>query len=489
MDQNENKIEEEVVAEEEYDNAEEMREEQIEDKFSECRELLEQKKYSEFARTIEEMNPVDAADFFSTLEYERIPTVFKLVHKDSLAEIFAELESDVQEKIITSMTDREIRYIVEELFLDDAVDMIEELPANVVARVMKAATTETRQEINKFLSYPENSAGSVMTSEFINLHKSMTVSEAIEHIRRTGVDKETVYSAYVTDKKRVLEGTISFKELLFSKGNETIDLVCNKELIFAYTTDDQEYVADTIAKYGLLALPIVDREMRLVGIVTVDDAIDVIQEEATEDIEIMAAITPSDKPYMKTGVFETWKNRFPWLLVLMLSAIFSSAIITHYESAIGTYAILTAFFPMLMNTGGNAGSQSSVAIIRAMSLDEIGKKDFFRVVWKELRVSLLCALGLGAVCFLKTIAIDFRFVAEEILPNGAVQNNIMISFIVSITACCAVIFAKLVGTVLPMGAKKIGLDPAVMASPFITTIVDTVTLVIYFAIASNLLNF
>ena len=481
--------EKETLPEEEYENAESLREEQIEDNFSECREFLERKQYSQFRKAIEEMNPVDAAEFFSSLEYEMIPAVFKLIHKDSLAEIFAELESDVQEKIITAMTDREIRHILDELFVDDAVDLIEELPANVVARVMKVATPETRDEINKFLAYPENSAGSVMTSEFISLHKSMTVSAAIEHIRKTGVDKETVYSAYVTDEKRVLEGSISFKELLFSNENKTIDLICNKELIFAYTTDDQEYVADTIAKYGLLAMPIVDKEMRLVGIVTVDDAIDVIQEEATEDIEIMAAMTPSDKSYMKTGVFETCRKRFPWLLVLMLSAIFSSAIITHYESAIGTYAILTAFFPMLMNTGGNAGSQSSVAIIRAMSLDEIGKRDFFRVVWKEFRVSLLCALGLGAVCFLKTMAIDFRFAIEETLPNGAIQNNLMISFVVSITACCAVVFAKFIGTILPMGAKKIGLDPAVMASPFITTIVDTVTLVIYFAIASQVLGF
>ncbi len=482
-------IKKEELEEKELECAEDMREEQIENKFKECVELLERRQYSRFAAEIELMNPVDAADFFSELPYEQIPAVFKLVKKDCLADIFAELDSDVQEKLITAMTDREIRHIVDDLFLDDAVDMIEELPANVVAKVMKAATPETREEINKFLSYPENSAGSVMTSEFINLHKSMSVVEAIEHIRRTGIDKETVYSAYVTDKKRVLKGVVSFKDLLFAKDNETVGDVLNDELIFAYTTDDQEFVADTIAKYGLLALPIVDHEMRLVGIVTVDDAIDVIQDEATEDIEIMAAITPSDKSYMKTGVFETWKKRFPWLLVLMLSAVFSSAIITHYESAIGTYAILTAFFPMLMNTGGNAGSQSSVAIIRAMSLDEIGKRDFWHVVWKELRVSILCAAGLGAVCFLKTIAIDFRFVLEETLPNGAVQNNLMIAFVVSVTACCAVIFAKFIGTILPMGAKKIGLDPAVMASPFITTIVDTVTLVIYFAVASQALGF
>ena len=482
-------IKKEDLEEMEFENAEEMREEQIEDAFDTCRELLEQRRYSQFASMIEDMNPVDAADFFSSLDYENIPKVFKLVKKDCLADIFAELDSDVQETIITAMTDRELSYIIEELFVDDAADMIEELPANVVARIMKIATKETREQINKILSYPEYSAGSVMTAEFIYLRGNMTVSEAIEHIRCTGIDKETVYTAYVTDSRRVLEGTVSFKDLLFSRENETLDCICNKELIFAYTTDDQEYVADTIAKYGLLALPIVDKECRLVGIVTVDDAIDVIQEEATEDIEIMAAITPSDKPYMKTGVFETWKNRFPWLLVLMLSAIFSSAIITHYESAIGTYAILTVFFPMLMNTGGNAGSQSSVAIIRAMSLGEIEKKSFFRVVWKEFRVSVLCAGGLGAVCFLKTMAIDFKFQLTEVMPNGAVQDNLMIAFIVSVTACCAVIFAKFIGTVLPMGAKKIGLDPAVMASPFITTIVDTVTLVIYFAIASNLLNF
>ncbi len=481
--------EDEIIEEKEFDNAEEMREEQIEDAFTECRDLLERRHYSEFAKVIEEMNPVDAADFFSTIEYEQIPTVFKLVKKDCLADIFAELDSDVQERIIVAMTDRELSYIIEELFVDDAVDMIEELPANVVARIMKVATKETRDQINKFLSYPEYSAGSVMTAELIYLRGNMTVAEAVEYIRRIGVDKETVYTAYVTDKSRVLEGTVSFKDLLFSNENETIDCICNKEFIYAYTTDDQEYVADTIAKYGLLALPIVDKEQRLVGIVTVDDAIDVIQEEATEDIEIMAAITPSDKPYLKTGVLETWKNRFPWLLVLMLSAIFSSAIITHYENAIGTYAILTAFFPMLMNTGGNAGSQSSVAIIRAMSLDEITKKDFFKVVWKEFRVSVLCAVGLGVVCFIKTMVIDFKFHLTEVMPNGVVQDNLMIAFIVSVTACSAVIFAKFIGTILPMGAKKIGLDPAVMASPFITTIVDTVTLVIYFAIASSLLNF
>lgn len=472
-----------------YESAEELREEEIECKFAKCMELLERKRYGELSKEIDDLNPVDAASFFAELPSDKIPTVFKLIKKDRSADIFAELDSDLQEKIVTAMTDKEISFIIEDLFVDDAVDLIEELPANIVARVMKAATPETRERINKFLDYPEYSAGSVMTAEFISLHKNMTCRDAIEYIRRIGIDKETVYTAYVMDESRVLEGTVSFKDLLFADEKQTVGSIINNELIFAHTMDDREYVADTIAKYGLLAMPIVDREKRLVGIVTVDDAIDVIQEEATEDIEIMAAMTPSDKPYMKTSVFETWKKRFPWLLILMLSAIFSSTVIAHYESAIGTYAILTAFVPMLMDAGGNAGSQTSVAIIRAMSLSEIERRDFFRVVWKEFRVSLLCAAGLAVVCFIKTMAIDFKFQATQVLAGGATQNNILIAVIVSITVGCAIIFAKFIGTLLPMGAKRIGLDPAVMASPLITTIVDTVTLVIYFSIASNILGF
>lgn len=472
-----------------YESAEELREEEIECKFAKCMELLERKRYGELSKEIEGLNPVDAASFFAELPSDKIPTVFKLIKKDRSADIFAELDSDLQEKIVTAMTDKEISFIIEDLFVDDAVDLIEELPANIVARVMKAATPETRERINKFLDYPEYSAGSVMTAEFISLHKNMTCRDAIEYIRRIGIDKETVYTAYVMDESRVLEGMVSFKDLLFADEKQTVGSIINNELIFAHTMDDREYVADTIAKYGLLAMPIVDNERRLVGIVTVDDAIDVIQEEATEDIEIMAAMTPSDKPYMKTSALETWKKRFPWLLILMLSAIFSSTVIAHYESAIGTYAILTAFVPMLMDAGGNAGSQTSVAIIRAMSLSEIEGRDFFRVVWKEFRVSLLCAAGLAVVCFIKTMAIDFKFQATQVLAGGATQNNILIAVIVSITVGCAIIFAKFIGTLLPMGAKRIGLDPAVMASPLITTIVDTVTLVIYFSIASNILGF
>ena len=478
------------LRDEEYESAEEIREEEIENAFDTLVEMLDSKRYPEFVTKISELNPVDAADFFSEINPKRIPAVFKLLSKDKdlAADVFAELDGDVQKRIVEAMTDRELSEIMEELSLDDAVDAMGELPANIVTRIMRNVTRETRAEINRLLAYPESSAGSVMTAEYIRLRADMTVSQAIDRIRLTGIDKETVYVAYVTDDKRKLLGTVSFKELLFAGSSELISDIMTEEVIYAATVDDREYAADTIAKYGLLALPIVDKEDRLVGIITVDDAIDVINEEATEDIELMAGITPTDKPYMKTGVFETWKKRFPWLLVLMLAAVFSSAVITHYENAIGTYAVLTVFFPMLMNTGGNAGSQSSVAIIRAMSLGEITMKNFFRVLWKEFRVSVLCGACLSIVCFIKTMAIDFRFQATEVLEGGAVQDNLKVAAIVSATAFFAVVVAKVVGTLLPMLAKRIKLDPAVMASPFITTIVDTVTLVIYFSIASKFLG-
>lgn len=463
------------------ESATEAYEEELENTFEKLINLLDQKNYAEFMYTLEDLNPVDAADFFSELPSHRIPAVFKLLKKDTSAEVFAELDSDLQKKIINAMTDREISLIIEELSVDDAVDMLEELPANIVRRVLQTATPETRAEINKFLAYPDYSAGSVMTAEFIDLRAEMTCAEAIEHIRLTGIDKETVYYAYVTDNRRVLQGIISFKDLLYSQPDAVIADVMSDQLICASTLDDQEAVADTISKYDLLALPIVDKENRLVGIVTVDDALDVITEEATEDIEKMAGITPTDKPYMKTGVFETWRKRFPWLLIIMVSAIFTSTIITHYESALGTYAILTAFVPMLMNTGGNAGSQASVAIIRALSLDEVSMGDIFRIIWKEFRVSLLCGGCISVACFIKTIVVDFRC--------KFVWENIEIAIIVSITVLCAIVIAKLIGSCLPIGAKRIGLDPAVMATPLIATIVDTVTLMVYFAIASHVLGF
>ncbi len=454
---------------------------QIENKFEELSGMLANKRYLEFAHTIREMNPIDVADFFEELPKQQIVAVFKLLRKDIAADVFAELDSDMQEKIISVMTDREISYIIEELYVDDAVDLIEELPANIVRRIMKNATPETRAEINKFLAYPESSAGSVMTAEFIDLRSHMTCSDAIEHIRLTGIDKETVYNAYVTDDRRILLGSVSFKDLLFSSPNEKISEIMNDQLIYAYTVDDQETAADIISKYDLLTLPIVDKENRLVGIVTVDDAMDVITEEATEDIEKMAAMTPTDKPYLKTGVFETWWKRFPWLLIIMISAIFTGTIITHYENALGTYAILTAFVPMLMNTGGNAGSQASVAIIRALSLDEVQMRDVLRVLWKEFRVSLLCGVCVSAACFIKTMAIDFLF--------SFTWHNVEIALIVSATVLTAIVIAKLIGACLPIGAKRIGLDPAIMATPLIATIVDTLTLLVYFSIASRVLGF
>ncbi len=473
-------IKKELENDKNEDSASEAYDEELEDTFENLTDLLDAKRYAEFMQILGELNPVDAADFFSELPSKRIPGVFKLLKKDTASDVFAELDSDIQKKIITAMTDREISVIIEELNVDDAVDMLCELPANIVRRVLKNATPETRAEINKFLAYPDDSAGSVMTAEFVDLHADMTCAEAIQYIRLTGVDKETVYTAYVTDSRRVLEGTISFKDLLFADANDFVGDIMNDQVICASTLDDSEVVADTISKYDLLALPIVDKENRLVGIVTVDDALDVITEAATEDIEMIAGMSPTDKPYMKTGVFETWRKRFPWLLIIMVSAIFTGAILQHYESALASCAILTVFVPMLMNTGGNAGSQASVAIIRALSLDEVSMGDIFKIIWKELRVSTLCGICIAAACFVKTMFLDFRFVFT--------WNNIEIGIVVSITVFFAIVIAKLIGSCLPIAAKRIGLDPAVMATPLIATIVDTITLVIYFFIASKMLG-
>ena len=452
-------------------------------------ELLNNRQYTAFMRLVDELNPIDAADFFATLPQNLLSVVFRLLKKDTAAEIFAELDSDLQEQIITGMSDREISAMLEELYTDDAVDMLEEMPAGVVKRIMKSATPETREEINRFLAYPEQSAGSVMTSEFIDLRKNMTCEEAVKRIRKIGLDKETVYVAYVTDEARILEGVVQLKQLLFAEPEDRIADIMDTNVIYAKTQDDRESVANMISHYDIIALPIVDLEKRLVGIVTVDDALDVLETEATEDIEKMAAIVPGDKPYMKSGVFEIYRTRIPWLLLLMVSATFTSTIITHYESAIGTYAILTAFFPMLMDTGGNAGGQTSVTIIRGLSLGEIELRDILRVLWKEIRVGAACGLTLAIATFFKVMVVDFRFQPTSVLESGELQNNLLIALIIALTVFFAILVAKTVGTLLPLGAKKIGLDPAVMASPFITTIVDTVTLIIYFAIASSLLHF
>ena len=449
--------------------------------------LLTERKYSEFMKRIDELTPIDAAELLAELPNDRYPVVLRMMKKDTAAAIFAEMEPEEQSEVLAAMTDRELSVMLEELYTDDTVDMLEELPASMVKRIMKLAKPETRAEINRFLSYPEDSAGGVMTSEFIDLRRSMTCEEAVARIRKIGLDSETVYVAYVTDASRVLLGVVPLKKLLFAESDAKIGDIMDENVIFGYTHDDRETVANMISRYDILALPIVDKEKRLVGLVTVDDALDVLEDEATEDIEMMAAILPTDKTYDRTGVWETFKKRIPWLLLLMLTATFTSTIITHYETAIGTFAILSAFVPMLMNTGGNAGGQSSVAIIRALSLGEISMGDVLTVLWKELRVAFICGAVLSAATFAKVMLLDFRLQGSTVLESGMEQNNLLIALIIAATVFAGVVVAKAVGVLLPIGAKRIGLDPAVMASPFITTIVDTITLVIYFAIASAML--
>lgn len=437
-------------------------------------ELLENKRYVELMHQMDEMNAVDAAEFLASLEPSIQAKIFRLLKKDTASDIFAELDFDVQESIIQSMSDREVASFIDELFIDDAVDMLEELPASMVNRILRNTSPELRREINRFLNYPEDSVGGIMTSEFINIRANMTVQEAVSYIRKHGVDKETVYTIYVTDSARVLMGTLGLRDLLFAKDDDRIDEMMETSIISILTTEDREEAAALISKYNLLALPVVDSEKRLVGIVTVDDAVDVIHEEATEDIELMSAIAPSDKPYLKTGVLRTWLHRIPWLLFLMLSATFTGTIITHYEGALGRMVILTAFIPMLMATGGNAGGQTSATVLRSLSLGEIEPRNILRVLWKEFRVALLCGLTLAVVCFFKVLLID--------TPDP------LVALVVSLTLILAVLVAKLVGCALPILAKCVRLDPAVMASPFISTIVDTVALVIYFNIATNLLG-
>lgn len=437
-------------------------------------ELLENQRYVELMHEMDEMNAVDAAEFLASLEPSIQAKIFRLLKKDTASDIFTELDSDIQELIIQSMSDREVSHFMDELFIDDAVDMLEELPASMVDRILKNTTPELRREINRFLKYPEDSVGSIMTSEFVRIRANMTVEEAVSYIRKHGVDKETVYTVYVTDRSRVLMGTLGLRDLLFAKDDDCIEDLMETAVIAVSTSEDREEAVGLISKYGLLALPVVDSEKRLVGIVTVDDAVEVIQEEATEDIELMAAISPTDKPYLKTGVLRTWLHRIPWLLFLMLSATFTGTIITHYESALGQMVILTAFIPMLMSTGGNAGGQTSATVLRSLSLGEIEPRNILRVLWKEFRVALLCGVTLAIVSFFKVMLID--------------RQSTLVALVVSLTLILAVLVAKLVGCALPILAKCIKVDPAVMASPFITTIVDTVALIIYFNIATNLLG-
>lgn len=436
--------------------------------------LLEDKKYPTIRDIMTTMNAVDIAMLFDEMDDERIPLLFRLLPKELAAEVFVEMDDDSQELLIRGFSDAELKAVVDELYVDDAVDIVEEMPANVVKRILKQADPEMRKMINNILQYPDDSAGSIMTTEYVSLRPEMTVEDAIKRIRRNVVEKETIYTCYVTDKNRTLIGMISLKELLIAEDDTIIEDIMETNVICVDTLTDQEEVAQMFNKYNFMALPVVDKETRLVGIVTFDDAIDVMEEETTEDIEKMAAIVPSDKPYLRTGVFETWKQRIPWLLILMISATFTSMIITSFEKALAAQVVLTAFIPMLMDTGGNSGSQAAVTIIRGISLGEIEFRDIFRIIWKEFRVALLCGSVLALANFLKLLFID--------------RIGIHVAAVVCITLLLSVIIAKIVGSILPLLAKKIGFDPAVMASPFITTIVDALSLIVYFKIASLLLG-
>ncbi len=442
--------------------------------------LLNQRKFAELKLIMNEMNPADIASIFDEAEPRDIPILFRLLPKELAAETFAYLDSEQQEQLIMAFSDREIREMVDQLFLDDTVDIIEEMPANVVSRVLKNTDEATRRQINELLAYPDDSAGSLMTPEFVYLNKGMTVGQAIQKIRQVGVAKETIYTCYVTEARKLI-GVVSLSDLITSQDDVKIEDLMSENIISVKTKDDKEEVASALAKYDLLALPVVDGENRLVGIVTVDDAIDVLQDENTEDIEKMAAILPTDKPYFKTGVFETFFKRIPWLLLLMVSATFTGMIITGFEAKLAASVVLTAFIPMLMDTGGNAGGQASVTIIRGMSLGDIELKDVFGVIWKEMRVSLLCGVTLAAVNFAKIMLVDR-------LLLGNTEITAMVALVVCLTLVLAVFIAKLIGCSLPIAAKAIGFDPAVMASPFITTIVDAISLLAYFLIAQALLH-
>ena len=450
-------------------------------------ELLRGKQYSALQRYLDTLNPADIAECMLDLQEEEdledkeLLRLFRLMPKELASDTFAEMEPDLQEKLIGGFSDKELGEVLGDMFLDDAVDVIEEMPASVVKRILKTVDAETRQAINQLLKYPEDSAGSLMTIEYVDLRPAMTVEEAFAHIREHGVDKETIYTCYIIGPTRKLLGAVSVRELLLAKPGTVLRDMMETNVISVTTLDDREEVANLFSHYGLTALPVVDKEKRLVGIVTVDDAIDVLQEEATEDMELMAAMLPSERPYLRSGTFEIWKQRIPWLLILMISATFTGMIITGFENSLAANAALIAFIPMLMSTGGNCGSQSSVMVIRGLSLGEIEMSDALRVLWKEFRVSVFCGLALGVAGFAKVLLID-----------GLLFHNpditVPVAAVVGLTLAFIAIAAKLVGGLLPMGAKKLGFDPAVMASPFITTIVDALSLLLYFQIASLLLG-
>ena len=443
--------------------------------------LLDDKKYSTIRDILVTMNPADIAAVFEGVEPDKLPLLFRLLPKELAAESFVEMESEEQEALIKGISDKELRQVMDELYVDDAVDIVEEMPANVVQRILAQADPVMRKEINEILQYPEDSAGSVMTTEYVKLTPGMTVGDAILRIRRTGVDKETIYTCYVLEN-RLLVGTVSVKSLLLAPSDlQTIDTIMESNLITVTTHTDQEEVARMMSKYNLLAIPVVDGDNRMVGIVTFDDAMDVVEEETTEDMEIMAGMTPSDKTYLRSSPFDLFKHRIPWLALLMVSATFTGLIISNFEEKLAAMVCLTAFIPMLMDTGGNSGSQSSVTVIRALSLGELEFRDLGKVIWKEIRTALMCGAVLSVLCFGKIMLVDK-------LLLGTQDVNCMVALVVGLTMAVTVLCAKIVGCTLPMLAKKLGFDPAVMASPFITTIVDALSLLVYFGIATTLLK-
>ncbi len=435
--------------------------------------LLEEKKFAILKPLLSSMNEIDLATVFDSVKEEDLAVLFRILPKDLAAEMFVEIDSDTQQKLLKKLTDREVKEVMDELFLDDTVDLLEEMPANVVKRLLAQSDSETRTYINEILKYPKDSAGSIMTIEFVSLRPTMTVDMAFDHIRKTAIDKETIYTCYVTNEKSELVGLVTAKDLMLARKDALISDIMEDNVIYANTLDDREDVSRKISNYGFLAIPITDRERRLVGIVTIDDAIDVIEEENTEDIAKMAAIMPANKPYLKSSVFSIWKNRVPWLLILMVSATFTGLIINTFEARLNEISpVLFACIPMLMDTGGNSGAQVSVTVIRALALGELSTKDTGRVLWKEIRASFLLAATLSVACFAKLMLLDnLLFGFEGYTPVRCL--------VVSLALFCTVVVAKIVGCLLPLGVKRCKLDPAAVASPFITTIVDAVSLVIF----------
>ena len=436
--------------------------------------LVEVKKYATLRDILSTMNAADIASLLEDIDDPMVPLLYRLLPKELAADTFVEMEPDTQEMLIRGFSDSELKEVVDELYVDDAADLVEEMPANVVKRILMTADAEKRQMINNILKYPEDSAGSIMTTEFVELRPHMTVEDAILHIRRSGINKETINNCYVTSKDRRLIGVVTIRDLIMNESEQTMDQLMEDNIISVETITDQEEVAQMFSKYGFLAMPVVDTESRLVGIVTIDDVLDVLEEEATEDIEKMAAIVPADKPYLRQTTFDLWKSRIPWLMLLMISATFTGMIITSFENALAKFVILTAYIPMLMDTGGNSGGQSSATVIRALSLHDVEFSDLPRVIWKEMRVALLCGLTLAVCNFAKLLLFD--------------RLAVPVALVICLTLVVTIFCAKVIGCTLPMIAHRIGFDPAVMASPFITTLVDAISLLVYFQFATRILG-